>query len=299
MLETQRRLGVHTSIAGGIHLSIRRAQELGCNTIQIFSHNPRQWMTGIIPEDSVSLFKHLRNFHDINPVFIHTSYLINLASVEDSVREKSQELLIRELELADLLDGDYVVLHTGSASGDAEGAARQRAIMALREVSKVKGWKAKLLLENTAGERGDISSTMKDLREIIERTDSPIIGGICLDTCHAFQAGYELTTVEGLSCLSKEVKMYIGVERVKLIHLNDSKRVFYSRVDRHEHIGEGAIGKRWLERLINHAIFRNTPMILETPKKRNEDDIKNLDTVRKIMGTLHTGGQGSDRTYMI
>jgi len=288
----QRRLGVHTSIGGGIHLSVKRANVLGCNTVQIFSHNPRQWMVGIIPKDSVSLFKYLRKFHDIDPVFIHTSYLINLASSEDRIREKSKELLIRELNLADLLGGDYVVLHPGSASGDAEGVARRRAIGALREVSTVKVWKARVLLENTAGERGDISCTMKDLHEIIKMTDSPVIGGICLDTCHAFQAGYELRSVEGLSRLAEEIKVYIGAELVKLIHLNDSKRDFYSRVDRHEHIGEGAIGKEWLEKLINHPLFRNTPMILETPKKSDEDDIRNLDTVRELMGTFPSARSG-------
>ncbi|HXX57427.1 MAG TPA: deoxyribonuclease IV [Thermodesulfovibrionales bacterium] len=274
---------MHTSIAGGIHLSMERAGELGCNTAQIFSHNPRAWSVGIIPEESVSLFRELRRLHDIDPVFIHTSYLINLAAPDIGIREKSKELLIRELDLADLLAADHVVLHTGSASGDAEDAARQRAIAALREVAKVKTWRAKLLLENTAGERGDISSTMRDLSEIIEKTDSPVIGGICIDTCHAFQAGYELTSAEGLSRIAGEIKTYIGSENLKLIHLNDSRRVFHSRVDRHEHIGEGAIGKKWIEKFINHPIFRNTPLVLETPKKSDEDDMRNLDIVRRLM----------------
>src|SRR5208337_4256452 len=149
---SRRRLGVHTSIAGGIHLSIERARALGCSTLQIFSHNPRQWVVNKIPGDSVARFRELRNSCDINPVFIHTSYLINLAASDAGILEKSIRLLIKEMDLADLVGADYLVLHTGSASLDKADDARRRAVRALRIVAKEKKWSARLLLENTAGE---------------------------------------------------------------------------------------------------------------------------------------------------
>jgi deoxyribonuclease-4 len=279
-----RRLGVHTSIAGGVHLSLERARELGCNTVQFFSHNPRTWRVGELPKESVARFGELRVSYDIDPVFIHTSYLINLASASMDVREKSVLLLIREMDIADALNADYVVLHTGSASGDDEEVGRGRAVEALRTVSRLKSWKAKLLLENTAGERGDISSGIGDLAAIMERTDTLLIGGICLDTCHAFQAGYEISKKAGVSGMAAEIERLLGFDRVKLIHLNDSKRAFNSRVDRHEHIGAGSIGEAGLERFINHPSFRNVPLVLETPKKSEDDDPRNLKTVRGFLG---------------
>ncbi len=278
----ERRLGVHTSIAGGVHLSIERAKELGCNTVQIFSHNPRQWLVRGIPSDSILQFKELQKSYDINPVFIHTSYLINLAASDNGILERSIELLIQEMDIADLLDADYVVLHTGSASQDSEEVGRKRAIEALKRIARKKEWRAKLLLENTAGERGDISSHIKDIAEIIDRTGSPPIGGVVIDTCHAFAAGYDITDEYGLSAFVKEIGTYIGLDNVKLIHLNDSKKGHSSHVDRHEHIGHGGIGREGLRRFINHPAFKNIPLILETPKKSEEDDPRNLKIVRSL-----------------
>ncbi len=277
-----RRLGVHTSIAGGVHLSLERARDLGCNTVQIFSHNPRQWFAGEIDEEQSSQFKEMRKVYDIDPVYIHTSYLINLAASNSDILKKSIRLLIHELDLADALNADYVVLHTGSAS-DYESAGRKKAIEALKIISKEKTWNAKLLLENTAGERGDISSHMKDLAEIIDKTNSTLIDGVCIDTCHAFAAGYDITNEHGLSELVKEIEAYLGLDSAKLIHLNDSKKGHGSHIDRHEHIGQGGIGRRGLKRFINHPVFKTVPLILETPKKSEEDDPRNLKIVRSLL----------------
>ncbi|MBI5213663.1 MAG: deoxyribonuclease IV [Nitrospirae bacterium] len=282
MSDLSRRLGVHTSIAGGVHLSLERAGELGCNTVQIFSHNPRQWFVDKVPKEQTAQFKEMREAYDIDPVFIHASYLINLAAFDADILDKSICLLIHELDLADALDADYVVLHTGSASQDSEDNARRKAIDALKIISKEKTWNARLLLDNTAGERGDISSHMKDLAEITDRTNSALIGGVCIDTCHAFAAGYDLRNKQGLSDLVKEIEAYLGSESVKLIHLNDSKKGHGSHVDRHEHIGEGGIGRLGLKRFVNHHAFRNIPFILETPKKSEEDDPRNLKIVRSF-----------------
>lgn len=278
-----RRLGVHTSIAGGIHLALERAKELGCTTMQIFSHNPRQWYAGSFPEESVRQFRKLREMYNIHPLFVHTSYLINLAAVNSDILDKSIALLAQEMDLADSLGADYVVLHTGSASQDDARHARRRAVESLQEVSKRGEWTSRLLLENTAGERGDISSRMEDLAEIIKGADTPLIGGICIDTCHAFAAGYEISTEAGLSTLISEIEHHLGLEAVRLIHLNDSKKGCNAHVDRHEHIGEGAIGREGLARFVNHPAFREVPFILETPKKSEEDDPRNLKTVRAFL----------------
>jgi deoxyribonuclease-4 len=281
-VKSKRRLGVHTSIAGGIHLSLERAAMLDCSTMQIFSHNPRQWLVSNPPEEEVSRFKKLRNFYDVNPVFVHSSYLINLCALDKKVLSKSIQMLIREMELADLLGAEYVILHTGSASQDIGGNARERAVSSLRKVFRNNEWKAQLLLENTAGEKGDISSKITDLAEIMGSSGAPSLG-VCIDTCHAFQAGYEISAEDGVNNMVKEIRDRIGLDKVKLIHLNDSKRTFGSGVDRHEHIGEGHIGKQGLKYLINHPAFKSIPLVLETPKKSEEDDPRNLRIVRGLL----------------
>lgn len=277
-----KRLGVHTSILGGIHFSLERARKLGCNTIQIFSHNPRQWKVKRISEKDVIEFKIKRKNYEINPIYIHTSYLINLASLDSCVLKKSIDLLIEEMDLADLLGADYVILHIGRAS-DRKVLGRKVAIESLKIVSKKKKWNARLLLENTSGQRGDISSYMNEIGELINEVGDSLIGGVCIDTCHAFAAGYQIDVEEGLTRLVEEIKLYIGLEKVRLIHLNDSKKGHSSFVDRHEHIGMGKIGREGLKRLINHSSLRDIPLILETPKRSEADDKRNLKIVRSLM----------------
>jgi len=280
--QTVRRLGVHTSIAGGVHLSLERAKELGCNTMQIFSHNPRRWAVSDIPAETMAAFRKFREIHDIGPVFVHTSYLINLASGDADILRKSIQLMKRELDLADVLGAEYVVVHTGSLSEGSGEEGRRRAVAALRKMADEGEWETGLLLENTAGERGDITSRISDLAEIIADAETPLIAGITLDTCHAFAAGYDIKNGAGLSLLVREIEDHLGPGLVKLIHLNDAKKSLNSRVDRHWHIGEGEIGLEGLREFINHPAFRNIPLVLETPKKSEEDDPRNLKIVRSL-----------------
>ncbi len=278
-----RRLGVHTSIAGGLHLSLERAHALGCTTLQIFSHNPRGWAVTAIPEEAAFRFKALRAEFDISPVVIHTSYLINLASRDSMLLKKSLDLLVTEMDRADTIGADYVILHTGSASGDDERVARKRAVAALNGIADKKQWNAGLLIENTAGERGDISSAVSDLSEILAGVGGTLIAGVCIDTCHAFAAGYTLNAESGMQRLADEIERFVGAGKVKLLHLNDSKGASGSRIDRHEHIGLGRIGAQGLQRFINCGPFRDAPLILETPKKQESDDPANLAKVRRMM----------------
>lgn len=278
-----RRLGVHTSIAGGLHRSLERAYALGCNTIQIFSHNPRGWQVKRISEEDLSLFKSLRRKLNISPVYIHTSYLINMASNDKNLRKNSMALLVTEMDRADAIEADYVILHTGSASGEEKNISRKRAIDTLNEVAGTGLWKAALIIENTAGEKGDITSTIADLSEIMFGVKGSLVSGICFDTCHAFAAGYDIRKTRNILKISCEIEKYFGAGRIKLIHLNDSKGDMGSCIDRHEHIGLGKIGMHGLMQFINSEIFRDVPLILETPKKKDADDPINLEKARKMI----------------
>lgn len=280
------RLGVHTSIAGGVSQSIERAAALKCDTLQIFSHNPRQWKVNSISPEEAERFASLREKYDISPAFIHTSYLINLVSLSNETRKKSIRLLASEMEIADLLGAEYVVLHTGSVQGVDEKEARAAAAESILKAFGPRRFRASLLLENTAGERGDITSSIRALAEIIDRCGEETVAGICLDTCHAFAAGYDLAMIQGVKGLADEIEESIGFDRLKLIHLNDSKKPVGSGVDRHEHIGQGCIGLKGFKSILSDKRFSSVPLVLETPKKTDEDDKMNLRKVRNMLSKL-------------
>ncbi len=264
-------------------MSLERASKLGCNTVQIFSHNPRGWALKELSDKEVSLFKSHRTKFDISPVYIHASYLINIASADKALRNKSLDMLVSEMKRADAVEADYVILHTGTASDKDVVSARKRAIGALNEVSNKGNWRSSLLIENTANETGGVSSTIKDLAEIINGVSQYFIAGICIDTCHAFAAGYDIRDRRKLKTLFYEIEKYIGFDKIKLIHLNDSKGEAGSCIDRHEHIGRGKIGIEGLRQFINYKHFKNIPLILETPKRKETDDIMNLRIVREMI----------------
>ncbi|MBI5675191.1 MAG: deoxyribonuclease IV [Nitrospirae bacterium] len=281
-----RRLGVHVSIAGGSYLSFERAKELGCTSMQIFSHNPRGWFSSKISHDEAEKFRQYSKTSGIEPVFIHASYLINLSSPDNKTRERSIELLAYELHTADLLGIDYVVLHPGKAVGQDKKTAIKKASEALSFTARLGKYKSGILLENTAGQRGDISASIQDIAEIAGAAPAGLTGlirGICFDTCHAYAAGYDIVNAEGLSKLKDETVKYLSPLKIKLIHLNDAKKGFSSGVDRHEHIGEGSIGIEGFKKILSFPFFRDIPLILETPKLSEEDDKGNLKKVWTIL----------------
>lgn len=277
------KIGVHTSISGGLHRSLERAKFLGCNTVQIFTHNPRAWDVKRITEEESLLFQSLRTDLSISPIFIHSSYLINLASEDRILQKKSINLLINEMDMADAIGADYVILHPGSATGGYKSVSKNRISSALTEIAKRGCWKAGLVIENTAGEKGDVSSHMVDIYEIISCVKETLIRGICIDTCHAFAVGYDIRNDKGIKRLLKEIKYYIGLDKFKVIHLNDSKGDLGSGIDRHEHIGVGRIGTIGLKKFLKHFYSTNAPIILETPKKHDTDDLENLMKVKKML----------------
>jgi len=192
-------------------------------------------------------------------------------------------MVVEEMNIADSIGAQYVVLHTGSASGEDPAEARKRAATSLADVAAEARWQAGLLLENTAGERGDIASKIGEIADIIGRVPAELIAGLCLDTCHAFAAGYDIASQEGISVLAEDIRKHIGKHGLKLVHLNDSKGPLSSGLDRHEHIGNGRIGIEGFRRFLGHPFFSGLPLILETPKKKDEDDPRNLQAVRELL----------------
>ncbi|RMG75156.1 MAG: deoxyribonuclease IV, partial [Nitrospirae bacterium] len=195
---------------------------------------------------------------------------------------RSVRMLAYELETLERLNAHYLVLHPGRAVGQPLGEAIEIASKGIRDAVKASGVKKRILLENTAGQRGDISSSIENLSEIAQRAGADSIAGICIDTCHAFQAGYNITTTEGVAELLDKVKTLLSPLRIELIHLNDSKRPFSSGLDRHEHIGRGYIGMEGFCRFLNRKEIKGIPLILETPKNTEKDDMENLLKVKAL-----------------
>ncbi len=278
-------IGVHTSIAGGVSNSIDRAASLGCDAVQIFGRNPRIWRFTPIDGLEAGLFKSRREKAGLWPVAVHTTYLINLCAPVEETFEKSVDLFKLELASAEALGADYLVTHLGSPGGLGGEFARARILGALREAAQDGlGRKTEILLENTAGSGHTYGSSIHDIGAVaMGAGEFGLRVGLCLDTCHAFAAGYAMTTPAEVEGLASTLEREAGLERVKLIHLNDSKGPLGSRLDRHEHIGRGHIGREGFASILTHPRLLKIPMILETPKKNEDDDRRNLKTVRDII----------------
>jgi deoxyribonuclease-4 len=277
------RIGFHVSISGGFSLSVQRAFELGCTCMQIFSRNPRGWTIKPMDKDDVAQFKKLREKWDIGPVFVHTNYLINLASSKPDLYEKSIEQFVIDLERTEALGAEYLVTHLGSASGQEPHWMIDRVSDALNMAMKLHPPKAMILLENTAGEKGDIGYELEQVREVISRLKDSSHIGICYDTCHGFAAGYDVRTKRDVDALAKKIDTIIGLKKLKGMHLNDCLRDYGSHVDRHWHIGEGKVGLDGFRALLNHPAFKDVPKIMETPKDTEEDDPRNMRTVKSLL----------------
>ncbi len=299
-------LGVHLSVAGGLENALHSAVQLGCDCVQIFVKNQRQWRAPPLRNDQIERFRAVQSATLVAPVIAHASYLLNLASPDDRARLGSVRALADELERCEALGVTGLVLHPGAhldagedritkiedrkqnrghrgagrrlsneRSRDSEGTIEGSAIAAgieriarsLDEVHRrCAGFRSQILLETTAGQGTSIGWRFEHLRGILDRVAEPDRLGVCLDTCHLFAAGYDFRTSETYAATIDELERAIGVAAVKCIHMNDSKRELGSRVDRHEHIGKGKIGKSGFAHFLNDPRFAGVPMILETPK---------------------------------
>ncbi len=276
------RLGAHISIAGSIDLSVDRALEKGCNTFQIFTRNPRGWAHAPLYSDQIERFVTKVNDAGIYPVIAHMPYLPNLASPKEAVYTKSKETLKRELERCVMLKIPYLVTHLGSHLGSGMEYGKARLVNAINEALREIEGDVTLLLENTAGSRNSMGTSFDNIAQIIDELENQPRVGVCFDTCHAYAAGYDLRTAIAVSKTLRELDEKIGVDRVKVIHLNDSKRGLGFRVDRHEHIGLGRIGEKGFKALLSNPFINRLPLILETPIDSRRDDLGNLNLVKAL-----------------
>ncbi|HAL62314.1 MAG TPA: deoxyribonuclease IV [Chloroflexi bacterium] len=279
-------LGAHMSISGGVDKAIDRGQEVGCDTIQIFTRTPRQWKMRGFSEEEVEGFRRKREEAGISPVFAHDTYLINLGSPDEELWKRSIAVFEDELARCDALGLPFLVVHPGSHVGQGEEAGLARIAEALSLVlAKKPGYESQIVLEITAGQGHTLGYSFQQLARLIELTEGGERLGICFDTCHAFVAGYEIRTPEGYDTTFDELNELIGLERLKAFHLNDAKGDLGSRLDRHEHIGKGRLGLEPFRMILNDERFRGLPMVLETPKgPKMEKDIENLRVLRSLRG---------------
>jgi len=283
-------LGCHLSIGRGFSAAVDAAEELGCSALQFFTHNASSWRMKPLTAERASEFIERRADASVEFVVAHTMYLINLASPDDALHVRSTEAMIEEVRRAALLGLDAVVTHLGAHVGSGRGRAIDRIVDALDRVdaSGIFGERPglRVLLENTAGSGTTMGSSFEELLEILERLENVGAFGLCFDTAHAFAAGYDLRTESSVDETLSALDRTVGLDRLGLIHLNDSKYALASRRDRHEHIGLGAIGREGLGVLARRAAARGVPIILETPKtidEREDADRMNLAAVRALL----------------
>ena len=273
-------VGVHVSIAGSLDLAVDRAGEKGCDVFQIFSRNPRGWGYRPIPEAVRLAFREKIRRSGLIPVN-HMPYLPNLASPKKEIYEKSIATLSAELERCEQLGIPYLVTHLGHHLGDGIAGGRKRVIAAIDSaLGQTTGGNVMLLLENTAGEKNSIGSSFEHIRSIVEKVTDEGRIGICFDTCHAFAAGYELRTESGIVETFHQFDELIGLEKIKVFHLNDSRADRGSGLDRHEHIGLGSIGESGFLLFLHQPQVRSIPLICETPVDQRRDDMGNIRAVR-------------------
>jgi deoxyribonuclease IV len=275
------RIGFHVSIDGSVDKAADRAAELGCNTFQIFTRNPRQWHSTELATETAKAFSDKVKSYGMVPVFAHMPYLPNLASPRDEVYEKSVKTLTSELERCRQLEIPYLVTHLGSHLGAGMQTGFTRLIDGINQAISSACGGVVLLLENTAGTRNSMGSTFEDIQHIIERLAHSDCVGVCFDTSHAFAAGYDLRTEEAVEATASKIDDVIGFERLKLVHLNDSKGDFNSGIDRHEHIGMGMIGEEGFRSILASRLGK-LPLIMETPKDARRSDIGNLEKVKEL-----------------
>ena len=286
------RLGAHMSIAGGLPLAVERARAADCDTLQIFTKSASQWRARPLPAAEVTAFRASASDLDIRPIVAHASYLINLAAPNPALRQRSINALADELDRADALGLLGVVLHPGSYTTGTEESGLRLVSEAIDEVFASRGNGTELLLEHTAGQGTNLGHRFEHLATIIGGTSAKEHLGICLDTCHLLAAGYDIATPDGYSRTFDDFEAQVGLDRLRVLHLNDSKHPCGSRRDRHDHIGRGWVGLETFGRLLQDPQLAHLPMVLETPKEQRQPgkatevdpaDTQNLATLRQLL----------------
>jgi deoxyribonuclease-4 len=288
------RLGAHLSIGGGLPRAVDRAVATRCEALQIFTKSAGQWRARVLPQDEIVLFRRRVAESGIEPVVAHNSYLINIAAAAAPLREQSLAALVEEYDRADALGLSGLVMHPGSFTTGTEEHGLQLIAAGLRTLLRSRRRAGPMiLLEHTAGQGSNLGHRFEHLATILELLDGSPRVGVCIDTCHLLAAGYDICSEQGYRETFETFDRLVGLERIKVFHLNDSKKPCGSRVDRHEHIGKGCLGLDPFRRLLTDPRFAQLPMLLETPKldtpesRRKGDvdpwDARNLRTLRRLM----------------
>jgi len=280
-----RRIGIHTSIAGGVQNAAERAYRLGSNTLQIFSSSPRQWAAYELSRPLCDEFFRLREKYDLKPLVIHTNYLINLASMTEAFLKKSVEAFRGEIERALILGAQYLVQHPGSFRGaDREKGLLQTAAAiaaAAQGLDLAKGGLT-ILIENSAGAEYSLGASFEQVAEIVEHLKGIVPVGACIDTCHTHVAGYDIVSEKGMRETLAHLDETIGLKNVGVWHCNDAKAARGSKLDRHQHVGKGSIGPEPFRRLLHDPRLTHAAFIAETPIDEPGDDRRNVEALKKL-----------------
>ncbi|HEX9665804.1 MAG TPA: deoxyribonuclease IV [Thermodesulfobacteriota bacterium] len=275
------KFGAHVSIARGIEKAPERAHEIGCECFQMFTRSPRGGNPPPFDKKTVGSFLRVCSRYGFANYYIHTPYYINLASEDINIRSSSIAIIKEELRRGDMISATYVMTHIGSSKELRSQKAISRVVEGLKIVLEKSNYKTKLLLENSAGQGTTIGNTFGELCEILQKVGNTELG-VCLDTAHLLAAGYDIRTKNALNKVIREFSSTIGLDRLKLLHGNDSKVGLGEKKDRHEHIGEGYIGLTGFRNIVNNSDLQNIDLIVETPLERIEDDIRNLNKLREL-----------------
>jgi deoxyribonuclease IV len=283
---TSRRIGIHTSSAGGVQLAAERAYRLGCNTFQIFSSSPRQWAPYELNRPHCDEMKRLRDQYDLKPLVIHTNYLVNLAGVNQVFLKKSVDAFRGEIERALALCAEYLVLHPGSFRGSDREQGLMRTAAAIAAAAQgldlAKGGLA-ILIENTAGAEYSLGGSFDQVAEVLEYLRHLVPVAACIDTCHTHVAGYDIVSPQGWQDTLKHLDETVGLKNVPVWHCNDAKAARGSKLDRHQHIGQGSIGLETFRRLLNDRRLSGAAFIAETPIDQPGDDRRNVAALRRLV----------------
>ncbi|MEK7783014.1 MAG: deoxyribonuclease IV [Candidatus Binatota bacterium] len=279
-------LGAHMSIAGGVDKALLEGKKVDCDVIQIFTKSSRQWAAQPYSKEEIQNFLTNQKETGIVTVIAHDSYLLNLGSPDEGLRKRSVRAFVDEMERCETLSIPYLIAHPGAHVGSGEEEGIKAIGRSLDEIHKAcPGFKARIALEITAGQGSNLGYRFEQIRSMIDATEESDRLRVCFDTEHAFAAGYDIRAKEGYERTFGEFDEIIGIKLLAAFHLNDSKKEFHSRVDRHEHIGRGHIGVEAFRLLMNDQRFWGIPMCLETPKGPDlKEDIENLTTLRSLIG---------------
>jgi deoxyribonuclease-4 len=281
-----KRIGIHLGTAGGASNAVERAREIGANTFQIFSSSPRMWRAPKVDPAQAARMRELRAKLDVGPLVIHTSYLVNVCSQSDEVREKSVAAFRGEIERALAWGAEYLVLHPGSWKGLTRDEGLRLAAESIARAIDGLEWQGTpfhILIENTAGAEFSLGGSFEQVAELVERLRASAPVAVCLDTCHTHVAGYDLVSAEGYEETMGQVAATVGLEAVRVWHCNDAKAERGSKLDRHEHIGQGTMGVEPFRRLLNDARFAGAAFIAETPVDEPGDEERNVRVLKSLV----------------